>query len=72
MWIDKADTWRLAERLGGEALVDIVRDRTHTCYLGDRGQRHDWGYGCGTIALLAIFVQKATRPIGLYPRVDRR
>src|SRR5271169_5254793 len=37
MWIDKADTWRLAERLGGTALVDIIRDRTHTCYLGDRG-----------------------------------
>ena len=47
MWIDKADTWRLAERLGGAALVDIIRDRTHTCYLGDRGTRHDWGYGCG-------------------------
>jgi 7-cyano-7-deazaguanine synthase len=47
MWIDKADTWRLAERLGGAALVDIIRDRTHTCYLGDRGTHHDWGYGCG-------------------------
>ncbi len=48
MWIDKADTWRLAERLGGAALVDIIRERTHTCYLGDRGTHHDWGYGCGT------------------------
>lgn len=48
MWIDKADTWRMAERLGGQALVDIIRERTHTCYLGDRGQLHDWGYGCGT------------------------
>jgi 7-cyano-7-deazaguanine synthase len=48
MWIDKAQTWRLAERLGGQALVDIIRDRTHTCYLGDRGAHHDWGYGCGT------------------------
>jgi 7-cyano-7-deazaguanine synthase len=47
MWIDKADTWRLAERLGGTTLVDIIRDRTHTCYLGDRGTYHDWGYGCG-------------------------
>ncbi|HTJ63899.1 MAG TPA: 7-cyano-7-deazaguanine synthase QueC [Alphaproteobacteria bacterium] len=48
MWIDKADTWRLAEKLGGPALVDIIRERTHTCYLGDRGAFHDWGYGCGT------------------------
>ena len=47
MWIDKAATWRLAESLGGKTLVGIIRDETHTCYLGDRGQRHDWGYGCG-------------------------
>lgn len=48
MWIDKAATWQLAETLGGEPLVSIIRDQTHTCYLGDRGQHHDWGYGCGT------------------------
>jgi 7-cyano-7-deazaguanine synthase len=48
MWIDKAATWQLAEKLGGEPLVSIIRDQTHTCYLGDRGQLHDWGYGCGT------------------------
>ncbi|MGI3903602.1 MAG: 7-cyano-7-deazaguanine synthase QueC [Janthinobacterium lividum] len=48
MWIDKAETWRLAERLGGAPLVDIVRDDTHTCYQGDRTHRHDWGFGCGT------------------------
>ncbi|HKU94044.1 MAG TPA: 7-cyano-7-deazaguanine synthase QueC [Vineibacter sp.] len=48
MWIDKADTWRLAERLGGRALVDLIIQETHTCYLGDRTARHDWGYGCGT------------------------
>jgi 7-cyano-7-deazaguanine synthase len=47
MWIDKAATWRLAEALGGDRLVTMIRDETHTCYLGDRGQRHDWGYGCG-------------------------
>jgi 7-cyano-7-deazaguanine synthase len=47
MWIDKAETWRLAETLGGEALVDLIRDKTHTCYLGERGSRHAWGYGCG-------------------------
>lgn len=48
MWIDKADTWRLAETLGGQALVELIRSDTHTCYLGERGELHDWGYGCGT------------------------
>jgi 7-cyano-7-deazaguanine synthase len=48
MWIDKAQTWALAERLGGQALVDLVIEHTHTCYLGDRTHRHAWGYGCGT------------------------
>jgi 7-cyano-7-deazaguanine synthase len=47
MWIDKAATWRLAESLGGEVLVNLIREETHTCYLGERGVRHDWGYGCG-------------------------
>lgn len=48
MWIDKAETWHLVERLGGTALVDLVCEQTHTCYMGDRSTRHDWGYGCGT------------------------
>ena len=56
MWIDKADTWRLAERLGhestvpggGQALVELIAEHTHTCYLGDREHRHAWGYGCGS------------------------
>jgi 7-cyano-7-deazaguanine synthase len=48
MWIDKADTWRMAEALGGTALVDLIVEHTHTCYLGDRAHRHAWGYGCGT------------------------
>jgi 7-cyano-7-deazaguanine synthase len=47
MWRDKAQTWALAHALGGEALVQLIVERTHTCYLGDRGSRHDWGYGCG-------------------------
>ncbi len=46
MWRDKAATWRLAERLGGEALVRLIVEATHSCYLGDRTHRHDWGYGC--------------------------
>lgn len=47
MRLDKAATWRLAETLGGRALVDMIVEETHTCYLGERGERHDWGYGCG-------------------------
>ena len=48
MWLTKAETWTLAERLGGDALVDLIVEETHTCYRGERGERHDWGYGCGT------------------------
>jgi len=48
MWIDKADTWRMAQTLGGRPLVDLIIEHTHTCYLGDREHRHAWGYGCGT------------------------
>ena len=60
MWIDKAATWRMAHDLGakadaragqeggGNALVDLIVEHTHTCYLGERKQRHAWGYGCGS------------------------
>jgi 7-cyano-7-deazaguanine synthase len=48
MWLDKAATWRLAESLGGAPLVELVREETHSCYLGERNARHAWGYGCGT------------------------
>lgn len=47
MFLDKAGTWAMAEELGGPALIEIVREHTHTCYLGDRRHRHAWGYGCG-------------------------
>lgn len=47
MWRTKAETWALAEALGGKALVDLVIEDTHTCYKGMRGVRHVWGYGCG-------------------------
>lgn len=47
MWIDKAATWKLAEELGGKALVELIVEDTHSCYRGDRTRRHDWGYGCG-------------------------
>jgi 7-cyano-7-deazaguanine synthase len=48
MWLDKAATWKLAESLGGGGFVELIIEHTHTCYLGDRTQRHAWGYGCGT------------------------
>nr|WP_091815458.1 7-cyano-7-deazaguanine synthase QueC [Brachymonas denitrificans] len=56
MWIDKAQTWQLAHELGdasgvadgGKALVDLIVEHSHTCYLGDREHRHAWGYGCGS------------------------
>jgi 7-cyano-7-deazaguanine synthase len=47
MWIDKAATFAMAEALGGAALLALVVEDTHSCYLGDRARRHDWGYGCG-------------------------
>ncbi len=46
MFIDKAQTWQLAHDLGGQQLVDLILEDTHTCYRGERSQRHDWGYGC--------------------------
>lgn len=47
MWINKGETWKLAQTLGGEKLISIVIENSHTCYLGERSTRHDWGYGCG-------------------------
>jgi 7-cyano-7-deazaguanine synthase len=48
MRLTKAETWALARRLGGEALVELIVRDSHTCYLGERGELHAWGYGCGT------------------------
>jgi 7-cyano-7-deazaguanine synthase len=48
MWLDKAATFALAEDIGGQPLLDLILENSHTCYLGDRSRRHDWGYGCGT------------------------
>ena len=47
MFLTKAETWALTERLGGVALNDLIVEHTHTCYLGQRGERHAWGHGCG-------------------------
>ncbi|MDE2066061.1 MAG: 7-cyano-7-deazaguanine synthase QueC [Bradyrhizobium sp.] len=54
MWLDKAATWKLADQLGGTGLIDLIREYSHTCYLGERGARHDWGYGCGECPACAL------------------
>lgn len=54
MWLNKAQTWALTEQLGGAALNELVIEHTHTCYLGERGQRHAWGHGCGTCPACAL------------------
>ena len=48
MWIDKQQTWQMAQQLGGTIFVDLIIEKTHSCYLGNREKRHHWGYGCGT------------------------
>lgn len=47
MWLDKRQTWELADDLGARPLVELIVEETHTCYEGDRSARHAWGYGCG-------------------------
>ena len=46
MHVSKAGAWEMARELGGEALVKLILEHTHTCYMGERGLRHSWGYGC--------------------------
>jgi 7-cyano-7-deazaguanine synthase len=48
MWIDKAQTFALARELGGEDFLTLVREETHSCYMGDRSKSFEWGKGCGT------------------------
>ncbi|MCW2284144.1 7-cyano-7-deazaguanine synthase [Rhodoblastus acidophilus] len=57
MWLDKAQTWALAENLGGESLVNALIEHSHTCYLGERGERRAWGYGCGQCPACALRAQ---------------
>ena len=54
MWLSKAQTWALTAQLGGPALTDLVVEHTHTCYLGTRGERHVWGFGCGSCPACAL------------------
>ena len=54
MFLTKADTWALSQQLGGDALNALIAEHTHTCYLGERGQRHAWGHGCGACPACAL------------------
>jgi 7-cyano-7-deazaguanine synthase len=47
MHLNKSGAWVLAEQLGGAGLLELILEKTHTCYIGTRGARHAWGYGCG-------------------------
>ena len=70
MWIDKAATWRLAEDLGGEALIELICEHTHTCYLGQRITRHAWGWGCGACPACALRAQGWARFRAAAPACD--
>jgi 7-cyano-7-deazaguanine synthase len=54
MWLDKAETWALAQQLGGDPLIELLLEHTHTCYRNERGPRNDWGYGCGECPACAL------------------
>ncbi len=54
MFLDKAATWSLSQSIGGQTLVDVIEEHTHTGYLGERGTRHAWGYGCGHCPACAL------------------
>jgi 7-cyano-7-deazaguanine synthase len=61
MWKDKAQTWQLAFDIGGSQLIDLIRRETHTCYLGERGNLHAWGYGCGQCPACTLRANGYTR-----------
>ena len=71
MWIDKAATWEMAEGLGGAPLVELIVEHTHSCYIGDRAHRHDWGLGCGQCPACALRKQGYERYCAKRPRSFR-
>jgi 7-cyano-7-deazaguanine synthase len=64
MWVDKADTFAMAEQIGGKAFLDLVIEDSHSCYLGNRAKRHDWGYGCGTCPACELRAQGFAKFVG--------
>lgn len=67
MWIDKAQTWTLAEQLGGTDLVSLIRDETISCYNGDTAHRHEWGMGCGACPACQLRAQGWAAYQGSHP-----
>ena len=61
MWIDKAETFALAVEIAGQAFLDLLIEDSHSCYLGDRTKRHEWGYGCGTCPACQLRAQGFAR-----------
>ena len=72
MWIDKADTFAMAEEIGGKAFLDLVIEESHSCYLGDRTQRHAWGYGCGECPACQLRAQGFEKFSGSKENDERR
>jgi 7-cyano-7-deazaguanine synthase len=72
MWTNKARTWKMAQELGGQPLVDIVIEHTHTCYLGDRLQRNEWGYGCGECPACALRLKGYLHFAGKQPAAAKK
>jgi 7-cyano-7-deazaguanine synthase len=68
MRIDKAQTFAMAQKIGGDAFIRLVVDDTHSCYLGDRSHRHDWGYGCGECPACRLRAQGWEKWIASKPR----
>jgi 7-cyano-7-deazaguanine synthase len=64
MWLDKADTWRMAKYLGGVPLLDLIKSETHTCYLGDHITKSEWGFGCGTCPACDLRMQGYAKFMG--------
>ena len=55
MWLDKAaDLGAGATSWAASRWSTLIVEHTHTCYLGDREQRHAWGYGCGNCPACAL------------------
>jgi 7-cyano-7-deazaguanine synthase len=69
MSLTKAETWALADTLGGQGFVELIVEETHTCYQGERGLRHAWGYGCGACPACELrargFVEWQASPSGV-------
>ena len=49
------------ETLGGEPLIELVIEHTHSCYLGDREHRHAWGWGCVPVSVVRLAAQGLRR-----------